>query len=89
MITTKRNDVPKSNLKRGEDQITQRNNFKFLGYTISSDGKDTHDDIKKRIATEKNKMKAVLKNKRYINEHSQRFFMALKAGHEIKKMGNK
>ena len=64
MVMSKKKDTPVCNLFIHGKQVKQVNSFKYLGSTVTSDGKSDC-DIKKRIAIAKDsfsKMSSILKN---------------------------
>lgn len=64
MVITKSKDIPALNIKINNTNIKQVNNFKYLGSTMTSDGRSTT-EIKKRIGIAKTafqKMRPLLTN---------------------------
>ena len=65
MVVSKKNDIPKSNITCNGENIKQVDTFKYLGCTITPDGRSVH-EIKKRIGISKatfNNMKCIFTNR--------------------------
>ena len=65
MVVSKKNDIPKCNITCNGENIKQVDTFKYLGCTITPDGRSVH-EIKKRIGISKatfNNMKCIFTNK--------------------------
>ena len=65
MVTSEKSEIPVCHLKSKGENIKQVNNFKYLGYTLTANGKCIL-EVKKRIAIAKEafyRMKPIMKNK--------------------------